>query len=155
AALDNPVSDWPRDESRMSSPAKSWHPDRQQLAAFAQGRLPLPEAKNLQAHLDQCAACRQALAGPGGGDSLNANETQATSGVARAPLRGATAAFESTGSAPADLVNHPRYELLQLLGQGGMGAVYKARHKKMDRPVALKIINAQLLGNEKAIERFH
>src|SRR5262249_51639814 len=33
--------------------------------------------------------------------------------------------------------------------------VYKARHKKMDRLVALKVINAQLVGNPKAVERFH
>jgi len=35
-----------------------------------------------------------------------------------------------------------------------MGAVYKARHKKMDRLVALKVIHAKLLDNPKAVERF-
>src|SRR5439155_4089813 len=43
----------------------------------------------------------------------------------------------------------------QLLGQGGMGAVYKARHKIMDRVVALKVINSSLLGSSQAVERFH
>ena len=47
-----------------------------------------------------------------------------------------------------------KYTLGELLGQGGMGAVYKARHKVMDRVVALKVINPQLVGNEKAVERF-
>ena len=33
----------------------------------------------------------------------------------------------------------PRFEFQQLLGQGGMGAVYKVREKKPDRIVALKL----------------
>lgn len=147
--------DGPRDQPLMSSSAKTWHPDQQQLAAFTQRRLPDDERKNLQAHLDRCAACRQELARlQSGSDSLNAQETQATSGGVSAPAQGATAAYVAPGSVPADLVDHPRYEVLQLLGQGGMGAVYKARHKKMDRVVALKVINAKLLDNPKAVERF-
>jgi eukaryotic-like serine/threonine-protein kinase len=47
-----------------------------------------------------------------------------------------------------------RYEIIKLLGQGGMGAVYKARDVELDRPVALKVIRADLAGDSKTLARF-
>jgi serine/threonine protein kinase/tetratricopeptide (TPR) repeat protein len=47
-----------------------------------------------------------------------------------------------------------RYEILELLGQGGMGAVYKARDTELERFVALKLIRADLAGNPEILRRF-
>src|SRR5262249_6137446 len=46
------------------------------------------------------------------------------------------------------------YVLLELLGEGGMGAVYKARHWKLGHVVALKLIRKERLTNDAAVRRF-
>ncbi len=47
-----------------------------------------------------------------------------------------------------------RYVILQLLGEGGMGTVYKAKDRELDRMVALKVIRSELAGNPEILRRF-
>lgn len=46
-----------------------------------------------------------------------------------------------------------RYEILQRLGQGGMGAVYKAHDRELDRIIAIKIIRRNVVSSPTAIRR--
>jgi tetratricopeptide (TPR) repeat protein/predicted Ser/Thr protein kinase len=47
-----------------------------------------------------------------------------------------------------------RYEIIRLLGQGGMGAVYQAHDRELDRQVALKVIRGDMAANPEILRRF-
>ncbi len=47
-----------------------------------------------------------------------------------------------------------RYEVVEPLGAGGMGEVYRARDPRLDRDVALKVLARPLVGNPQALARF-
>jgi serine/threonine-protein kinase len=47
-----------------------------------------------------------------------------------------------------------QYRILEPIGKGGMGRVYKARHRTMDRVVALKVLAPDLVANERALGLF-
>jgi Protein kinase domain len=146
----------------------SLHPSEDQLAALKVGKLMPPESVEVERHLAACDTCCEAMqtlpddslvkllqkpdrtprmeqaAGTGG--SLNAHEaptcTHTPGAAVMAPV------------VPAGLAEHPRYRILELLGSGGMGAVFKAEHLLMERVVALKVINRSLIEEPAAVERF-
>jgi serine/threonine-protein kinase len=48
----------------------------------------------------------------------------------------------------------PRYHVESLLGSGGMGKVYKARDRELDRTVAIKVLRPDLMTDPQAMQRF-
>src|SRR5262249_55182206 len=74
-------------------------------------------------------------------------------------LSGIAHSINSAGSAsdtklPPELVDNPQYEIVRELGRGGMGVVYLAQNKLMNRPEVLKVMNKELLERSGGKERF-
>ena len=117
----------------------------------------------------RCAACGSPLSAtpaeppparyetPGGGQRQSSPQEAATAvGFAQTPPP-SNPGTSSPGSAisqakPVDF--GPRYEVQALLGEGGMGAVYRAYDRELDRIVALKLIRPELGADPTMSQRF-
>jgi Leucine-rich repeat (LRR) protein len=127
------------------------HPSWEQLRAYGQGLLPPDSASALEEHLAGCASCCELLEKAPADNFLDRLKEARTPGPAQP---GATTAAE-VPAIPKELVDHPRYHVWDLVGLGGMGAVYRAEHRRMHRLVALKVINSDLMLRPEAVQRFH
>jgi hypothetical protein len=131
-------------------PTLPQHPSADDLADFARGRVDRPTAAWISQHLDECPTCRAATASRPQGRTVDLSLGAAGS----TPSDAGTIAPSAPVDLPPALRDHPRYRVLKLLGRGGMGVVYQAEHKMMDRLVAVKVISRALVERPEALERF-
>jgi serine/threonine protein kinase len=131
------------------------HPDWEDLQAYGQGRLRPDAALALEEHLARCEHCCQLLETAPSDNFLN-QLRDAGAHPPRCDADTLPAGFTpiSSSAIPPELVNHPRYRVLGLIGEGGMGAVYRAEHRRMERRVALKVIRPGLMRHPDAVRRF-
>lgn len=128
------------------------HPRAEELQAFGQGRLAPEAAADVERHIAECESCCRLLeVAPG--DSFEGRLRQAVPATATT-VDSASGTLVDAPDIPAELTDHPRYRVVALLGQGGMGAVYRAEHRRMERLVALKVINPGLIRNPATVQRF-
>src|ERR1700687_4385621 len=69
------------------------------------------------------------------------------------PSKPASTISQLPGLLPGTMLGG-RYQILQMIGEGGMGAVYKAKDRELDRFVALKVIRRDLASNAAIVARF-
>src|SRR5262245_28531826 len=103
-----------------------------------------------QASAVSCVKCATPF--PGSDLTLaGGTETTPSASFTQAPSAApaATPAVIEVGSVVGN-----RFEILQLLGEGGMGAVYKAHDRELEKDVALKLIRAELARNPEILQRF-
>src|SRR6516225_12495400 len=120
-------------------------PTQEQLERFLSGRLSDFDRSAVNAHVQTCSACRQTVStlGPGGSGTLVWN-----------PHLEDGAQAQVAAALPPQLRNHPRYDVRELLDVGGMGAVYKAEHRLLERTVVLKVIRPDVLSKPEQVQRF-
>lgn len=127
------------------------HPKKETLVAFVQGQLDSDGIQEIDEHLRTCAACCQTLLGMGDDTFVNRLKK---SGSNPATTQTILQPPEVRCKIPPELENHPRYRILGELGGGGMGMVYRAEHRLMNRVVAIKIINGEFVKHPHAVDRF-
>jgi serine/threonine protein kinase len=155
-------------------------PNQQSLKNFLEGRLLDPEIGSVADHITQCGPCRQALSTMSAQDALldavhclkdNTSFSQQQPQVEALVLRicsllpaknpdafGSTLRDQDTtppvsGPHPP-IPSIPGYEILGLLGQGGMGTVFKARHTHLGKIMALKLLSSRGALSDAALSGF-
>ncbi len=144
------------------------HPEPLLLIEFSLGKLSDADAKSIEQHLGQCDSCCQQLEEMAADDSfaalirgcdpdveLLAPTAASTAAITDVSFRSSLDVQEQMRKIAASLANHPRYAVRELVGIGGMGAVYRASHRLMNREVAVKVIRPEILNRAGAAKRFH
>jgi serine/threonine protein kinase len=113
------------------------------------------EAATVHAHLADCAECRSWSATPlAETQPMPAGALPTPTDPHRQTQPALAVATAQATPIPQELIDHPRYHILRPIGAGGMGQVYLAEHRVMERQVALKVIRRALTDEPAAVARF-
>jgi eukaryotic-like serine/threonine-protein kinase len=139
------IVSWPEmSTSAPDTPEASLHPSPVALASFGLGRLDEDESVTIAEHVSECDTCRSVV--------------EAVADDTLAGLFRAAGAQGDGDGLDRPSVGQPEarssYELLEVIGEGGMGVVYRARQVRLDRMVALKQLRPEVLAGQDGVARF-
>ena len=145
---------------------------RAELHDFMLGKLPVQKTEEITDHLDQCHICEDTVVG------LEKSSDTLVNLLAGSPADSSPAVYEKNpdydraATAAQQVINswvaHSEsitdrtsdhrtigdYEIVQTLARGGMGSVFRARHMRLEKEVAIKILPERKMQSPDAIARF-
>lgn len=131
------------------------HPSPTELTAFSLGQLPPDAASRVEEHVIDCHPCCETIVNHSSDDTfVDLLQKVEAESKPVSDIAASKSTRTNEDGVPAPLLDHSRYKIEQLVGRGGMGRVYKARHRMMDRVVALKVIHQEWVRKQEAIDRF-
>jgi serine/threonine protein kinase len=146
--------------------AEDDHPSDMTLRSYGLSTLDDSTTQSVTQHLKCCTDClrravRMSSGGDSGRESIAIGQPGSTGpvvssldGLSMLETSAHVKAPPPTNALPSGLAGHPDYEVVRELGQGGMGTVYLARNRLMERLEVLKIVSRHMINRSGALDRF-